>query len=58
MTIHVTFCEHATCKNMVGYAGALIENLSTHQRKIVCIPDLEKWYVRWRVLLKWREPEK
>ena len=56
LTIRITFCEHKHCKNVVGYAGALIENLSTHQRKLVCLPDLEKWYVGWRVLLKWRNP--
>lgn len=56
MTIKVTFCEHRHCTGMVGYAGALVENPSTHQRKMVCLPDLERWYAGWRVLLKWRNP--
>ena len=57
LTIRITFCEHKHCKNVVGYAGALAQNLSTYQRVVVCLPCLEKWYVGWRVLLKWREPK-
>lgn len=51
-----TFCEHRDCTNMAGWAGALVENPTTHQRVLCCLPCLKNWYVGWKVLLKWRQP--
>ena len=56
VTISVTYCQHRDCKNLLGYAGALVEHPDTHEKKMVCLPDLEGWYAGWRVLLKWRNP--
>lgn len=57
VSIGIIHCEAKQCVNMIGYAGALVENYTTHQRVLTCLPCLEKWYVGWRVLLKWREPK-
>lgn len=51
---NVMFCEHGDCKNMIGYAGALVHHPQTHQRKMVCLPCKDQWYRGWLEELKWK----
>lgn len=54
MIIGSLFCENHACTNNVGYAGALVENPTTHQRVLCCQDCLKQWYVGWVVLLRWK----
>ena len=54
MVFGVMFCEELDCDNQIGFAGALISNPETEQKKLICAECRKKpAYRGWITELRW-----